>query len=355
MKTYKNLYDNFLSDENILLAIHNAAQNKRKRASVQWYLNNPEKGVIKIRRYASHFYNMPHRPVQIYDGITRKKRVIIVPTFKEQVVHHMIVNILKPIIMRPMYEHSNGSIPDRGAHKAKRQIEKWIKRDHEGTTYVLKMDIKKYFDSVPHDTLIQMLERKIKDERFMEVLRTLIGVTESGIPLGFYTSQWFANFYLTDLDHYIKEQLGAKYYTRYMDDMVVFDSDKAKLHEIRREVEKYLNERLGLRLKENWQVFPLEKRPLDFMGFKFFPSRTTLRKSILRKCRRKAYKLGRKDKITVYDCRQIMSYLGWLGVTCTYNYYLKYIKPFVDFGYCKRRISNFDKRKEVVTYGLEMA
>lgn len=215
------------------------------------------------------------------------------------------------------------------------------------------MDIKKFFDSIPHDILKHKLSKIIHDQKFLNLLFEIIDVTETGIPLGFYTSQWFANWYLQELDHYIKEELHAVYYMRYMDDMVIFGLNKRELHKMRKSIEEYLINKLGLQLKENWQVFRFDYlykgkhrgRCLDFMGFKFYRDKTILRKSIMYKATRKAKKISKKDKPTIYDIRQIMSYLGWIDCTDTYKMYETWIKPYISLKKCKKRISNHDRRK----------
>lgn len=252
LKTYKNLYDKFISDDNIAKAINNASRGKRNRKIMKLMYINPIRWIPIIRKWAENFTNAPHIPVQIYDGIKRKKRFIIVPTNKEQVVHHMLCNILKPIFMKGMYEHSYGSIPGRGGTSAKNQIVKWIRKDKSGCKYVLKMDIHKFFDSISHDILKHKLSKLIKDTEFLRILFIVIDVTDKGLPLGFYTSQWLSNWYLQDLDHYIKEKLHAKYYVRYMDDMVIFGSNKKKLHKIQDAIACYLSENLDLSLNPKW-------------------------------------------------------------------------------------------------------
>lgn len=348
MKTYNNLYNTFLSNNNIKLAINNATKGKRKRKRVALIYNNPDKYVPIIREYAKNYKAKYHNPKQIYDGIIRKVRTIIVPNIYEQILHHMIVQTLLPMFTKGMYEHSYGSIPGRGGYHGMKRIKIWIKRGGKNIKYCLKMDIKKYFDSIPHEILKSKLSKKIKDEEFLKIIFEVIDTTESGIPLGFYTSQWLANWYLQDLDHYIKEQLGAVYYIRYMDDMVIFGSNKKKLHKMRLAIEKYLNS-LGLTLKDNWQVFRFENngkyRDLDFMGFRFYRNKIILRRSILLRATRKAKRISKKEKITVYDCKQMLSYLGWIKATDVYSIYEKRIKPYVDFQYCKRRVSKDARRK----------
>ena len=245
MKSYKGLFDTLISDNNIKLAIHNASKGKHDRFIVQKIYENQDEYITKFRKMCKNYHNHAHMPKEIYDGITRKKRTILVPTIYEQVIHHMIVNVLKPIFMKSMYEHSYGSIPGRGSHLAKKRIERWIYKDTKNTKYCLKMDVRKYFESIPHYILKSKLSKMIADENFLKIVDTIIDVQEVGIPLGFYTSQWFANFYLTCIDHYIKEQLCAKYYVRYMDDMVILGGNKRQLHRMRIEIETYLKENLG--------------------------------------------------------------------------------------------------------------
>lgn len=361
MKSYHHLFEQYLSDENYYLALKNATKHKsgkkRKYRTAKYYLDNAEKLKPYMLNYAKHFFNIAHEPKQIYDGIRRKQRMIVVPSTMEQIVHHMLVNVLKPIFMHGMYEHSYGSIPGRGAHLAKKRIEKWIAKNDRHCKYCLKMDIRKYFDSIPHDLLKQKLAKLIHDPKLLEILNKVIDVVPGyrGIPIGFYTSQWFANWYLTGLDHYIKEVLHAKYYVRYMDDMVIFGSNKRELHKMKKAIEEYLSEELDLSLKDNWQVFLFHYvkktgkevgRDLDFMGFRFYRNRTVLRRQLMVKATRKARRVCKKGRTkNIHDVRQILSYLGWIDATDTYGMYKQWIKPFVSFRACKRYAGRFQIRE----------
>ena len=147
MKTFKSLWDDFLSYENIDGSIKDFAKGKKKkrkdvRKFLAKYTNNPKDSIEYIRNYAINYINDNHTPVTIYDGISRKKRVIIVPSCRELIVQHMVVNVLKPMFLRGIYERSYGSIPGRGAHDGKKAIEKWIKHDAKNCKYCLKLDIK---------------------------------------------------------------------------------------------------------------------------------------------------------------------------------------------------------------------
>ena len=347
MKSYNHLYEQFISDENIELAIKNAQKGKKNRKIVKEQLADPD-FKDHIRYYAEHFKNHEHRPKLINDGIKQKKRTIIVPHFDEQVIHHMVVNVLKPIFLKSMYVHSYGSIPNKGGYKGKRAIEKFIRNNPKECKYILKMDIKKYFESIPHDIYLKKLKTLIHDEKFFSIIREITEVIPDGLPLGFYTSQWAANWYLTGLDHYIKEELHAPFYIRYMDDMVIFCGNKRRLHQMKDSISKYL-ETLGLELKDNWQIFRFDYkgryRFLDFMGFRFYRGRTTLRRSIMLRITRKARRIYKARRITVYASRQMLSYLGWIRHTDTYGMYLAWIKPILCFQKLKRRIKAYDRNQ----------
>lgn len=207
------------------------------------------------------------------------------------------------------------------------------------------MDIRQFFASIDHEMLKAYIRKRIHDEKFLKILFEVIDSTEQGLPLGFHTSHWLANWYLQGLDHYIKQDLKAIHYVRYMDDMVIFGSSKKELHRICKCVDEYLKE-LKLELKGNWQVARFDRggkyRFLDFMGFRFYRNRTTLRKGIMVRMTRRAKRF--KKNPTIYSCRRMMSALGWIKQTDSYDMYLDRIKPYINFQQLKRKISRYDRR-----------
>ena len=347
MRTYRNLYGFYCSEENIRLAIKKASVGKRDRKQVRLYTEHVDEHIHEITEYAGAFYNEPHTPHRINERGRGKARDIVVPTFREQIIHHMVVNTLKPIMMKGMYEHSYGSIPCRGIHLAKKRIEKWLHRDFAGTKYFLKMDIRHFFASIPHDRLKELVHKHVVDKRFTDVVDTIIDVLPYGLPLGFYTSQWFANWYLQGLDHYIKEQLHVVHYVRYMDDMVVFGPNKRKLHRMVPAIRNFLAG-LGLELKDDWIVarFVYEKdgleygRFLDFMGFRFYRQRTVLRRSIMLR----ATRLARHMNGLLLNARRMMSYLGWFTHSDTYNVFTSRVRPYVSIRRLRLQIRRHDRR-----------
>lgn len=348
MKSYGYLYEVALSDDNRLLAVKAARQSKRIRRILKQRHLSCEVAANNAYVWISKYENTEHTSIEIYDGMHRKPRTIIVPTLEELVVQHCVAQAMIPMFRKGMYEHTYAGIPGRGAHKAKKVIERWIRNDTKNVKYVLKMDIHHFFESIQHDILKSKLASKIRDEKMLDLLYRIINVTDEGLPLGFYTSQWLANWYLQDLDHFIKEKLCAVHYVRYMDDMVIFGSNKKTLHEMRIAISSYLKEKLGLQLKDNWQVFRFSYgddlgRDLDFMGFRFYRTRSTLRKSIMYKATRKAAKISSKKRPTIYDARQMISYLGWVDCTDTYKMYVRWIKTRICFRALIRQVSRWDK------------
>lgn len=352
MKSYKHLWEIFNSDELIDMCIRKAAVGKMNRYSVQEWMKDPELFKAYLRANIKNWKNYAHDPIYIKDGSCGKEREIIVPHHEETVVHYMVVETLKPLLTKGMYKHTYSSIPGRGLHGCMKYIRKWIDHDPAHCKYCLKLDIRKFFNSIDHDMLKAKFAKYVKDVKFLKVVNEIIDATSHGLPLGFYTSHWFANWLLQPLDHYIKEELHIVHYARYMDDMVLFGSNKRKLHLVREKIEQWLNN-IGLRLKNNWQLFRFDYikkgihrgRVLDFVGFKIYRDRTILRKSLLLKMTRKIKRIKKKNKFTIYDARQLMAYLGWVDWSDTYLVYKKYIAPTITFKKCKRRISQYDKKR----------
>lgn len=348
-----------MSDENIKLAIINAGKNKNKnnrrhkqlryiKAHVDEYIPIVKKWLIEYPET-----NFKHIPIEINDGVSAKKRTIIVPTVREVVIHHAIANILKPIITKGMYEHSYASVPSRGIHSAMKVVKRWIYKNDVNTKYCLKLDIRKFFDNINQDILLDRLSKRIRDKDFFIYVEKVLRTVDDGIPLGFTTSQWFANFLLTELDHKIKEEYKVKYYIRFMDDMVLFGSNKRKLHEIRKCIDEYLHDKLRLQLKNNWQVFFLDSTRsrkkkghfLDFLGFKFYRNHIGLRRKLALKIQRKAKRINKKNFATIRDARQMVTYAGLVKYANCRNWFANHVLKYVSLKHLRRKISKYDKQR----------
>ena len=173
------------------------------------------------------------------------------------------------------------------------------------------MDIRKFYPSINHDILYEIIQKKLKDPELLTLLKEIINSAD-GVPIGNYLSQFFANLYLAYFDHWVKEELKCKFYYRYADDVVILDGDKNHLRNILLAIKIYLKYVLKLELKPNYQIFPVDDRGIDFVGYKFYHSHILLRKSIKKKLfklikRYKDKKIGKEELK-----RRMQSYFGWL-------------------------------------------
>jgi len=319
MKRVGFLYEKMCAPELIREAIAAAAKGKQKRHDVKRVLRNLERyaKIIQDLLERDDFQPSSYVITQRYDSRCKKTRIIQRPRFfPDQVIHWIIILVINQIIMRGMYYWSCGSIPKRGCIHGHKAVRRWLTTDRKNTKYALKLDIKRFYDSIPHDKFMSLLRRKIKDERVLRLIQKIIDTTERGVPIGNFTSQWFANFYLETLDHYIKEKLGAKYYVRYIDDLVVFGRNKKKLHALRKKLFAYAKDELALEVKGNWQVFPVRARGVDFLGYVYFHTHIRQRDrnylSFTRQCRRVKKKQNNGENIPYRMAAGLISRAGMI-------------------------------------------
>ena len=261
MKSFRIADEEAISHEKVMQAILKPSLGKRNRADVKKVLDRMEKSIEIIQNMLINheFEPRKHEACIINEKGPHKQREILKPDYMpEQIIHHIAVDAMKEATLHGMYAYVLGSIPKRGAHLGKKVIERWIRNDPEHTRIVGKMDIYHFFQSVDHDILKTWIRKKIRPGEIRDLMELIIDATDMGLPLGFYTSQWFANFMLQPLDHYIKEVLRVKYMTRYMDDIVIFGSNKKEVHKAVNAIREYLHENFKLKMKDNWQVFRFE-------------------------------------------------------------------------------------------------
>lgn len=324
MKRVGFIYEKICDKENIRNAIYNASHKKKDKRMVQWVLRNVDKCVDEVHDLLTNKTYAPSPYIRTVkkEGLGRKERVIHKPKFyPDQVIHWCLMQQVESIFSRGMYKWSCASIKGRGTHYAKRICQKWIRGDRKNTKHCLKVDIEKYYENVDLELLKAKIRRLIKDPHTLWLIDSIIDSHDEGLPIGNYTSQWFGNFYLQDVDHYIKQDLGVVYYVRYMDDLVMFGSNGRKLKQLFYVLESKIKQE-GLSVKPNWQIFNVEKRNLDFCGFVFTRTKTFVRKGITKNMRRQHYKFNKKP--TLQSAQALMSYYGWLIHSDSYILYIKY-------------------------------
>jgi len=320
MKRHGNLFDQVASLENIERAYISARKGKLHYREVRMIDKNPYTYLNDLSRMLNTDTYVPSD----YTIFERKcsngkiRQIYRLPFFPDRIIHHCIVQVLQPIWITLLIRDTFSTIPGRGIRDGMMRLQDAL-RDRAGTAYCLKIDVKKFYPSVDHSILKDIIAKKVKDERLIKLLAQIID-SAPGIPIGNYISQWFGNIYLAYFDHYVKEDLSVKYYFRYCDDMVFLADSKDRLWSILKRVKSYLNDNLLLQLKQNYQVFPVAARGIDYLGYRFWHDHTLVRRGIV-----KAFKAMLKDKGTlVQKQKSAASYYGWFVHANTKGLIYKY-------------------------------
>jgi RNA-directed DNA polymerase len=301
MKRLNNLYEKVYDIKNLELADENARKGKSNQYGVKVFDQDKEANLFKLHNMLrdNTYITSSYTTFTIFEP--KEREIFRLPYFPDRIAHHAAMNVLKPIFMAAFTADTYSCIEGRGIHGAANALKNALK-DIEGTKFCLKLDVKKFYPSVDHGILKQLLRRKIKDNNLLNFLDGIID-SAPGLPIGNYLSQYFANFYLSYFDHWIKEDRSVKYYFRYADDIVILSDNKTYLHELLSEIRECLWQELRLEVKNNYQVFPVEPRSIDFVGYCFRHTHIRLRKSIKQNFARKL-KRG-------YNKKTVDSYYGW--------------------------------------------
>lgn len=300
MKRIGNIFDKIVSIDNLELADTIARKGKSGQYGIKMHDRNRKANIEKLHHdlVSGTFRTSRYVTFKVYEP--KEREVYRLPYFPDRIVHHAIMNILEPLFVANFTADTYSCIKYRGIHAAVRKVKRSL-RDLDGTRYCLKLDVRKFYPSIDHDILKAMLRRKFKDTKLLRLLDEIID-SAPGLPIGNYLSQYFANFFLSGLDHWLKEEKQIRYYFRYADDLVILGPDKCQLHQLRIDIGEYLAS-IKLDIKGNYQVFPISSRGLDFVGYKFYHTHTLLRKSIKKNFAR-AIARGKNSKV-------IASYNGW--------------------------------------------
>lgn len=303
MKRQNHLYEKIISLENLRLADAKAQKGKATQPGVIAHNLNREANILKLHDLLKQksYQTSAYSTFKIYEP--KEREIFRLPYFPDRITHHAVMNVLQPIFTACFTADTYSCIKGKGIHAAARGVKQAL-RDVPGTQYCLKLDIRKFYPSIDHATLKQLLRRKFKDADMLWLLDEIIDSTD-GLPIGNYLSQYFANFYLTYFDHWLKEDKKVKYYFRYADDIVILSDNKAHLHQLLSEIKNYLQENLRLQVKQNYQVFPVQARGIDFVGYVFYHSHTRIRKTIKQNCARM---ISRNN-----NAQSKASYNGWLN------------------------------------------
>ena len=273
MKRFGQLIPKIAEPDNIYLAFYKAKRGKEDKPEVLSFEATLDENVSKL----SQSITLGNVDVGKYHRFTimdPKKRTICAAAFDERVLHHAIMNICHPVFERQMIYDTYATRIGKGVYKALEKARKAALK----YPFVGKLDVRKYFDSISHEILQNKLKRLFKDPILLKIFNQIICSYEvapgKGIPIGNLTSQYFANYYLSSLDHYVKEQLHVPCYVRYMDDMLIFGSSKSVVKEVIEQIVQYAAQQLDLQLKQ--PIVVNVRQGISFCGYKLFEHKLLL-------------------------------------------------------------------------------
>lgn len=319
---YKNIFHKIISLQNLFRAWDEFKRGKIKKQDVAGFAVNLEEEIFQLHKnlLAEIYKHGSYHSFYINDP---KRRNINKPTVLDRILHHAIHRILESIFEKSFIFDSYSSREGKGMHRAHERFNKFawkLSRNDTKPVWILKCDIKKYFDSIDHSILLRLLREKIDDIELIQLLSEIIESFQKqegkGIPLGNLTSQLFSNVYLNPLDHYIKRELKVKYYIRYADDFVLMESNKNKLETCLKNIRSFIEEKLLLSLHPDKITFHRFSEGVDFLGYIIFPHHKILRIKTKRRMMKKIkiLKSSLNSKIITEERfkQSFSSYLGLL-------------------------------------------
>lgn len=319
MKRHGNLYEKITDIENIRQAFFDARRGKSKKRSIQRCEKRLDEVCAEIREMlvTKTYKTSPYKTMIIHEPKTRQ--IFNLPFCPDRIIHHALMRVIEPIWEGLFISDSYACIKGRGLHGGSRKTMEYVRK----YKYCLKMDISKFYPSVDHDVLYGIIEKKIKCQDTLWLLREIIYSVPDGknVPIGNYTSQWMGNLYLNELDQYLKHEHMVKAYVRYCDDFCLFHNDKAYLGRMAVIIREFLSDRLKLTLSK-CDLFPVS-RGVDFLGYRHFPDHVLLRKSTATRMKRRLRKLPlllARGLMTIEQFRSTLaSVSGWLRWGNTHN------------------------------------
>lgn len=309
---YKNLKFKYMYD-----AFIRSAEGKRYNKEVILYklnLSNNITNTLKI------LYSGTYEPGKYNQFLITqpKERTIRALPFKDRIVQQWYVEqFIKPIFIPKFIKDSYACLPGRGVHRAVRQLNKYMYNTYQKNkdAYILKCDISKFFYTIDKEILFKIIKKKVKDKNFLKLTKQFIYDTNDqiGIPIGNYTSQYFANIYMNTLDHYIKEECQIKYYVRYVDDFILILNTKEECKELRQKIEKFLDKKLKLKLNKKTNYFKITDG-VNFLGYKVFPNYILLKNTNKKKIYKKIRGYNKMFNTKNFEPKKVtMSLNSWIG------------------------------------------
>lgn len=338
------LWEKMVAEENCIAAESIMGRNKPKNRMAKHIAENPETYGKALREKlisGEYRFSEPYK-VTITDSYKGKTRNLMIPNLENQAAMQAWLNIATPYIVRRNYYYNCGSIPCAGQSRAVNGLKRKLK-SKKPPKWAAMTDIRKFYETCPHEAVLRGLRRIFKDEKFIDFAKRMMdSMSDNGIGLaiGYPVSHWFANIALCELDMSLRRRYPDVLHFRYMDDVPLVSRNKRHL---RRALAYYMDgvKHLGMEVKANWQVFPIKARGITFLSYRFFHGFTLLTKPLM-------YRIARRIKsaaksMGAHEAASVMSYLGILRHCDSHNFFVKHIYPYINPIKCRRIISNASK------------
>lgn len=334
MKIFKNIFKDIISLENLFVAWDEFKKDKQKKSDVLRFEWRLEENIFDLYRdLKNHIYQ--HGPYTSFYIKDPKLRHIHKATVRDRVLHHAVFAILNPIFESTFIPNSFSCRIGKGTHKGVNCLAKMLRkisRNHTKSCFILKCDIAQFFASVNHQILLEIISKKIKDDKAIWLIKEIIESFNSeesclfnkrGVPIGNLTSQLFANIYLNKFDQFVKHKLKVRHYLRYTDDCIIGARDEKYLKKILKPIKIFLKEKLGLNFHPQKIIIRKFKQGIDFLGYMLLPHyrliRMRTKQRIFRKLKQRV-KEYKEELISQRALEQsLQSYLGVLLHANTYQ------------------------------------
>lgn len=316
MRRYGDLWLQICDRDNLDKAAKKACKSRKDKVEVAAFLADRDRKLEELRLIMlNNQYHSSSYRIFIANDRGKRREIADLPLYPDRIAHWAVALVVEPLLNKRIIPQSHASRKRQGAHSAVKQLYGYIQSDPK-VRYALKMDVSKFFPSIDKGLLKQMIRRYIKDPDLLFWFDCLIDEYPfPGIPIGNRTSPLLANLYLSSVDNLMKQQYHCHYYVRYMDDIIILGYSKPWLHQQRENIAEALAEK-GLKLKGNWQVFPIDDRGIDFVGYRVFTDHILLRKSTKTRMKRKLSDIRERQKageeLTIHDKGTLSSYNGVL-------------------------------------------
>ena len=326
------------SYENLLKRYYECRKRKRYTVNAAKFEINFENELLQLQKELKEHTYKPGRSICFV--VTKPKaREIFAADFRDRIVHHILVNYLEKIWEPKFIDQSYSCRKGKGAHKAIKDLKRYIRKisqDNRQPAYFLQVDIQSFFVSLKKEILFKLIKRQVKNPEILWLTKIIIFHNPTsnyyrkcqmslfdlipghkslfkvspnqGLPIGNLTSQFFANVYLNKLDQFVKHKLKVKYYLRYVDDLVLLSQNKNQLKIWRDKIDKFLWDRLKLKLHPQKQILQTIDKGINFVGFIVKPGYTLMRRRIIKNLKEKLWRFNQNlEEITEQEIKQILS------------------------------------------------